>query len=591
MRAASRLAALSLLLCGATALAQTDPFARGFDVVPVKPTPLLDSGISLEGGRMLPARSWRAALLFDLNVGVLALKLAQDKLGNLIPFRADAHLLFSYQLLERLELGVDLPITVFQRGAFGRLNELGFPSQDVAAFGLGDLRLVPRIGLLTSQSFPLGLSLIPEVRLPTGDGDSFLGDLGVVLAPRLAAELNVGPVRLIANGGYRLRPVPAQYLNLYVGNEFVSGAGAQLSLPDMGRFRQNKLTGEVVLSTPTEAPFTFSQADSLKTPFELLVGVRSRFGNHWGLELDVGRGLGLQSGYGREDFRVIFGVRYDYHYSDRDGDRIPDEVDNCPDDPEDYDGYQDSDGCPEPDNDADGVLDVDDACPMDPGPKEYDGCPDRDGDQIPDIVDKCPDEPGIPELEGCPETGPEVIIESDRLRVRGNILFETAQAIIQPQSFRMLDEVAKVLTQHPELGEVLVEGHTDNRGGREYNMDLSRRRAKAVVDYLVTRGVAKERLKSAGFGFDRPVASNDTPLGRAKNRRTEFRLVSEAPASKQGPAVPGPASAPAPAPAPSQSQPPSSSSPTSTPGPASGSAPTLKPKPKPAAPSAPDAGR
>jgi len=96
---------------------------------------------------------------------------------------------------------------------------------------------------------------------------------------------------------------------------------------------------------------------------------------------------------------------------DRDGDGIADSRDLCPDEPEDFDGFEDTDGCPDPDNDKDGVLDVNDRCPNAPGPRG-DGCPrsvgtDRDHDGIPDAMDKCPDDPedkdGFQDDDGCPD--------------------------------------------------------------------------------------------------------------------------------------------------------------------------------------------
>jgi OOP family OmpA-OmpF porin len=99
--------------------------------------------------------------------------------------------------------------------------------------------------------------------------------------------------------------------------------------------------------------------------------------------------------------------------ADRDGDGIVDSKDKCLDDPEDYDGFQDEDGCPDPDNDNDGVLDVNDECPNVPGPASHRGCPvvpdaDRDGDGIPDMKDKCPgvpeDRDGFEDTDGCPDT-------------------------------------------------------------------------------------------------------------------------------------------------------------------------------------------
>ncbi|MCI0674007.1 MAG: OmpA family protein, partial [Myxococcaceae bacterium] len=169
-----------------------------------------------------------------------------------------------------------------------------------------------------------------------------------------------------------------------------------------------------------------------------------------------------------------------------------------------------------------------DTCPNEPGPAEYEGCPDRDEDQIPDNIDRCPDLPGPAENDGCEFADePQVVVESDRLRVRGNVLFETGKAKIQRQSFKMLDEVAAVLSKNMELGPVIIEGHTDDVGNRPYNQVLSERRARAVLEYLVGKGIAKERLRSSGFGEDRPVADNRTVLGRAKNRRVDFKLLRE----------------------------------------------------------------
>ncbi len=183
----------------------------------------------------------------------------------------------------------------------------------------------------------------------------------------------------------------------------------------------------------------------------------------------------------------------------------------------------------------------------------------------------------------------EVVLETERIRIKGNILFETGMAIIQKQSYPLLDDVAKVLHDNPDVGPVLIEGHTDNRGSRPYNMDLSNRRAQAVSDYIASKGISKKRLRTAGFGFDRPVATNDTPLGRAKNRRTEFRLVHEDSDSPGGPApqkpepspAPGattaPASAPAPTPAPAPAAKPA---PAPAPAPAARPAPAPKPAPR-----------
>jgi outer membrane protein OmpA-like peptidoglycan-associated protein len=548
---------VSLLVAGVTARADHDPFARGFDAVPLKATPAQKSGIALEGAIAEPARSFRAALLFDYNRGILGLKLGNEKLGDLLPYRLDAHALFAWQLHRRLELAADVPFTLVQGDGFqllrDALNAPDYPgAAGVRAQGFGDVRLQPRAFLLLPEDFPVGLALTAEVRLPTGEGDSFLGERGMLVAPRLAVERAFGPVRVLGNLGLRLRP-HAQYLNLYVGNEVTFGAGAVVDLPDLGRLTGVQALAEMHLATPTAAPFNFRQADSLKTPWGVLGGVRARLHEGWGLELNVGRGVTLDSGFGREELRVLLALRYDEAFLDADGDGIPDKHDRCPQEPEDSDGFQDSDGCPEPDNDGDGipdgqdqcpnaagpkerggcpdsdgdgVPDSQDLCPLKPGPKGYDGCPDADGDEVPDNVDKCPEQLGTPEADGCPiDSPPLVVIESDRIRIKGNILFETGAANIQKQSLKLLDEVAIVLARNPELGPVLIEGHTDNVGSDTLNLNLSQKRAQSVVDYLISKGIESKRLRAKGFGESQPIATNTTALGRAKNRRVDFRLI------------------------------------------------------------------
>ncbi len=510
-----------------------DPAARGFDVVPTKFTPAMDSLWSVEGAEMRPAKSWQINAMLDFNFGILGLKFGSDESrGDLIGARADLHLMGSYQFTNRLEVSADIPFVVGQMEHFVKLRNEGFgPSFGTSPSfgGAGDWRFIGRFQLLRQETFFIGVTVGAEIRLPIGDEKSFFGDHGLVFAPRLAVERRLGPARIIANGGWRLRTAPGQFLNLYVGQEFVMGGGASIDLPNIWKTYDNVFLGEVNFATPAEAPFTFRYADAYKTPFELLLGVKTSFLKNWSAQLAFGRGLGTVTGYGREAFRVMIGARYEHvSQPDLDGDGIPDAVDKCPDTAEDKDGDMDGDGCPESDKDTDGdgVVDKIDACVDVPGPQEYDGCPDRDGDQIPDNVDKCPDDPGPPETEGCPvPQEEEVTLESDRIRIKGNILYETGQAVIQKQSYKILDDVAKVLLQNPEVGPVLIEGHTDNRGSHAYNLDLSNRRAKAVEDYLVNKGVDRKRLRSKGFSFDRPIASNDTPLGRAKNRRTDFKLV------------------------------------------------------------------
>ncbi len=212
---------------------------------------------------------------------------------------------------------------------------------------------------------------------------------------------------------------------------------------------------------------------------------------------------------------------------DTDGDGIPDDIDRCPLDAEDFDGFQDEDGCPDPDNDGDGIVDKADACPNEPGPLENRGCPilDRDGDGVPDDVDKCPDEPGPKENDGCPKKYTLVEVKKDRIAIKQQVHFASAKWQVLPDSFALLDQVVQVLKDQPRL-KVSIEGHTDSVGGEAMNMKLSQARAEEVRAYLVKKGIEPGRLEAVGHGPTKPIASNKTEPGRGQNRRTEFRITS-----------------------------------------------------------------
>ncbi len=219
---------------------------------------------------------------------------------------------------------------------------------------------------------------------------------------------------------------------------------------------------------------------------------------------------------------------------DRDGDGIPDSKDKCPDDPEDKDGFQDQDGCPEPDNDHDGIPDKQDSCPDDAEDKDKfedeDGCPDPDNDkdQIPDVKDKCPNDPetynGFQDEDGCPDKG-KVIIEGNDIVILDKVQFETGSAKILPASNGILDAVASTLKGHPEFTVLEVAGHADERSTDDYNLNLTRLRAAAVMEALKTRGVAGSRLVSQGYGEYCPLDPASNPTAWEKNRRVEFKVV------------------------------------------------------------------
>lgn len=213
---------------------------------------------------------------------------------------------------------------------------------------------------------------------------------------------------------------------------------------------------------------------------------------------------------------------YGCPWEDRDNDGFMDNEDKCPDVP----GIRKFMGCP--DTDGDGIKDSDDDCPNERGPMSRRGCPppfiDTDGDGISDYDDLCPKVKGLPENKGCPEIKKE---EKEALKKAfENLLFETGKDIIKPSSYQSLNELAKVMKNNPQAN-LYLEGHTDNVGDDNSNMELSENRAAAVKNYLVNKGVDEYRIRYAWFGETKPKADNDTEEGRRLNRRVEMNIFYE----------------------------------------------------------------
>ncbi|HLT40606.1 MAG TPA: OmpA family protein [Enhygromyxa sp.] len=221
-----------------------------------------------------------------------------------------------------------------------------------------------------------------------------------------------------------------------------------------------------------------------------------------------------------------------YEISDLDNDTVPDHQDLCPNEPETINGYLDEDGCPEIDSDGDGIWDQQDLCPNEAetfnGYLDEDGCPetDRDGDGIWDEQDACPDQPetfnGFQDQDGCPDEVPAAVTEfTGTIR---DITFETNSDALRPTSIPTLERAVGVLEAYPDI-RMEITGHTDDRGDRDHNLDLSRRRAEAVRTYLVEHGIDESRITTVGLGPDQPIDTNNTRTGRANNRRIEFKVI------------------------------------------------------------------
>lgn len=200
---------------------------------------------------------------------------------------------------------------------------------------------------------------------------------------------------------------------------------------------------------------------------------------------------------------------------DRDGDGVADIDDACPD----VAGLAQYKGCP--DTDGDGIADNEDKCPTVAGPLANEGCPDTDNDGIPDHLDKCPTVAGTKTNFGCPEVSVEV---KKRLAFAATaIQFDLGKATIKKTSNKLLDEIVKILNDYPDYA-MTIDGHTDNTGDDARNLQLSKDRANAVMNYFIAKGINAGRLSANGYGETTPAASNKTAAGRAKNRRVVMDL-------------------------------------------------------------------
>jgi outer membrane protein OmpA-like peptidoglycan-associated protein len=539
----------------------TDASAQDrFDIQLFNPAPGQFSGfLGTPSGRALQGGRYEVGFLTHLATNPLVLTTALgDRVSSPVSSVVTLDVLGAIGVGDWFELGLDIPLIVSQSGDV--VTEVANADVSDAGFGLGDIRVIPKVVLLgpDDRVSPSGfaLSLLLDTRLPTGDPDHFQGE-GFRIEPRLAAELLASDAfRLGLSVGYMVRD-PSELGNIQVDDSLTWSFALGIRAGDL----------EIVPEVFGRLSLTESTGGE-ETPAETLLGLKYAASDE--LSVTAGGGFGLITGAGTPDARVLLGLTWSpVPPRDRDADGYYDDEDGCPDEPEDFDDFEDADGCPDPDNDQDMILDVDDGCPMEPedfdgyedtdgcpdldndwdtlldiddacplepedldGFEDADGCPDPDNDQdmILDIDDACPDEPETVneyyDEDGCPDEVP-VLVTCEQIEISERVFFETNSAQILPRSYELLNVIAVTLRDAEYIRMVNVEGHTDSRNTDEYNLDLSRRRAESVRIYLIGRGIAESRLTSEGFGEGRPVASNETDEGLAMNRRVEFLIVEQ----------------------------------------------------------------
>ncbi len=448
-------------------------------------------------------------------------------------------------LFERMEVGLTVPLVRAQVAQRALVEDR--QDQDVRA--MGDTRVslkVPLRELKPTFGFDR-LAVKMVLTLPTGDDANFLGSGYWTLSPSAIGVREWGKWVWAWESGFRFRR-RAALGELEQDDEWWLLTGGRWDLAPRW---------SVISDLNLRVGIGGRTLHGDEVPLEWDGGVRFWVTDRF--SLDTGVGVGVIRGAGAPQGRLFLVGRLDHvrraclhgpedkdGYEDgdfcadpdNDGDGVLDLEDRCPNDAEDLDGFLDGDGCPDLDNDADGVADIDDPCPrvgedVD-GFRDGDGCPepDNDEDQVVDVLDDCPMEPedrdGYQDDDGCPEPGPNrvtVTVTDSRILISERIYFEFDQDTIRSISRPVLDQVADVIAGLAGNRYFRVEGYTDNEGEPGYNLDLSYRRARAVVAYLVDRGVDSKRLEYEGFGSASPVAPNDSAAGRSLNRRVEFRIL------------------------------------------------------------------
>ncbi|WP_437952377.1 OmpA family protein [Sorangium sp. So ce296] len=528
-------------------------------------------------------------LMADYASNPLVLRRARDgaEIGAVVSDQLTFRLNASLPLWNKVSFDLDAPLTALQSGENPNGGGREFASPSGAE--LGDLRLGARVQLYGTYHDPLQLAVGAYLWLPTGAADSFVSDGHVRAMPYLAAggrldrlvwssslgtELRrsqsfggvaQGTMLTLGGGvgflalGDRLQVGPELTTAMVLEDISSRSINAELLLDARYRFLPFLEAGVGVgpgltsgIGTPdlrvvAMAAFTPEQPpdgdrDGIPDPEDAcpkVAGERSADPRKHGCPPPPDRDNdGIPDGEDACPFVAGVASADPRKHGcppppDRDNDGIPDGEDACPfvagvasDDPR-------KNGCP-PDQDEDGVPDSEDACPEVKGPRSKDpaknGCPgDTDGDTFRDDKDACPREKGFadpdPEKHGCPKA---VRVTDKNVVILQQVQFDTDKATIKPVSDPLLDEVAQVLKEHPEIVLIEIQGHTDDRGTDEHNRVLSQNRANSVMAALVRRGIDSTRLTAQGYGRDQPLDNNATEEGRQRNRRVQFIIIKKA---------------------------------------------------------------
>ncbi len=434
------LLSLALLCFTSSASAQARLDHGGLDLRLYMPAVDSKGLLSLNGSDVLNANAISFGLVLDGALGLVPFDGFVDdtrrdaadaqRVDHLVDHLITGTLSASYGIANVASVGLHVPVQVVSGPSVVVPGEYGGEGGGLDYEGLSSIMAHGKVRLLRHDRDGVGVAAILQLEVPTGDGAAFAGSPGLSLAGVVALEWRpVSAIRLVANAGYRASFGEAASLRVggatEPGNQAATGAmfapraeTTSVAPGDSLRFGMGaavrigssfELIGEI---------YGAQHVAALDDPrmLSLEAGGGARVFVERNSYLFVGATAGIGDGVLAPDVRGILGFVFEPSIGDRDGDGLADDTDACPDEPEDFDGFEDQDGCPDPDDDRDGILDVDDSCRLVPedrdGDADDDGCPesdegDRDGDRILDQVDQCPDEPedydGFQDQDGCPD--------------------------------------------------------------------------------------------------------------------------------------------------------------------------------------------
>ncbi|MGZ3441836.1 MAG: thrombospondin type 3 repeat-containing protein, partial [Polyangia bacterium] len=379
-------AAAVVVVAQIAAVAHAQSRSTAFDAEGFHPAATSQGYYGVDGAFVAPHLGFSAGLWLTYAHDPLVARRGNSVVSELVVRQLGMDLVGSLALVDRLEIGVDLPFIPYQ------LNDTSVVAlPGLAAAGLGDLAVEVK-GLLWGPRFAtqrFGLAGVIGASFPTGDSASFMGQGGLTGRFRLVGEWRSRFVHAALNAGFVVRG-GRDFGSLHVGSQFQYGAALATPLP-----RGFAIVGEVRGLVGVELPKGFALSTA-EAPAELAAGLRWRA--RFGLEVDAAVGVGLSRGYGTPDrARAIFGIKYVTPERHRPPPPLP--VAPPPPSP------PPAPPSPPPDADEDGVPDDVDRCPTERGTREFHGCPppDADHDGVPDAADRCPDRAGVPENQGCPD--------------------------------------------------------------------------------------------------------------------------------------------------------------------------------------------